>query len=159
MIEIWKPIPGYEGRYEVSNMGRVKSFARDLQGRSLRPGVASTGYPSVVLGRGNTQNVHVLAALAFIGPCPAGCEVRHIDGRRANPRADNLQYGTRRENIEDSRKHGTFKARYERCRKVKAPMRELMCRLYSSTGFKQKDLAALFNTSAGNVIKIVGCGA
>ena len=159
MDEIWKPIPGYEGKYEVSNLGRVRSLDRSVwccgaikgsyfsrkPGRVLRPALASTGYPSVVLGRGNTQNVHVLVALAFLGPCPAGCEVRHIDGSRNNPCVDNLQYGTRRDNIEDSKKHGTFQARCERSRKIKAPMRELMCRLYSSMGFKQKDLASLFN--------------
>lgn len=172
MNEIWKPIPGYEGKYDVSNLGRVRSLDRSVwchgnvkaghfckkPGCVLRPAFASTGYPCVVLGRRNTQNLHVLVALTFIGPIPTGCEVRHKDGDRSNPRADNLCYGTRKENIEDSRKHGTFKARYEHCRKIKAPMRELMCRLYSSMAFKQKDLAKLFSTSPENVIKIVGCG-
>lgn len=172
MEEIWKPVPGYESKYEVSNLGRVRSLGRSVwchgqtkagyfsykKGRELRPGLASTGYPCVVLGRGNTQNVHVLVALAFIGPCPVGCEVRHIDGSRDNPRADNLQYGTRKENIEDARRHGSLRRGHERKRKLKQPMRELACRLYSTQAFTQTALADLFGVSGTGMLKILGCG-
>ena len=172
MEEIWKPIPEYEGKYEVSNAGRVRSLDRSVwchgqtkagyfshkKGRELRPGLASTGYPCVVLWRGNTQKVHVLVALAFLGPCPVGCEVRHIDGSRDNPRADNLQYGTRKENIEDSKLHGTFQARYEASRKLKKPMRELVCRLYGTGAFKQCYLSVLFNVKEHIIRGALECG-
>ena len=108
MSEQWRPVVGWEGLYEVSSEGRVRSFRRGANGRILRPGIASHGYPTVALGRGNTQSVHVLVAAAFIGPCPEGQEVRHRDGKRSNPKAENLHYGTRGQNIADAILSGSF---------------------------------------------------
>lgn len=105
MMERWRPVVGFEGRYDVSNRGRVYSWVTE---RVLRPGIASNGYPTVALGRGKTKTVHSLVAAAFIGPCPPGMEVRHRDGNRRNPRATNLEYGTRADNIRDAVKHGTW---------------------------------------------------
>lgn len=106
LIEEWRPIAGFEGRYEVSSFGRVRSFFRGV--RLLQPGIASNGYPTVCLGRGNTRTVHSLVAETFIGPCPPNCEVRHKDGCRTNPYKDNLEYGTRSANIFDAVRHGTW---------------------------------------------------
>lgn len=120
--ETWAPIAGWSGKYEVSDQGRVRSltrqivqlarsgkpYAKTLVGRLLAPGVASNGYPTVALGRGNTRTVHSLVAEAFIGPCPAGKEVRHLDGNRLNPRLANLAHGTRSENILDAVAHGSW---------------------------------------------------
>lgn len=108
MTEQWRPVVGWEGLYEVSSEGRVRSFRRGANGRILRPGIASHGYPTVALGRGNTQSVHVLVAAAFIGPCPEGQEVRHRDGKRSNPKAENLRYGTRSQNINDAIRSGSW---------------------------------------------------
>lgn len=108
MTEQWRPVVGWEGLYEVSSEGRVRSFRRGANGRVLRPGIASHGYPTVALGRGNTQSVHVLVAAAFLGPCPEGQEVRHRDGKRTNPRMENLHYGTRGQNIADAILSGSF---------------------------------------------------
>lgn len=111
MTEEWRPVVGFEGLYEVSSEGRVRSLDRNVRGRHgmrrisgvlLRPGIASNDYPTVAIGRGNTRTVHSLVAAAFIGPCPIGQEVRHRDGNRRNPRADNLRYGTRGQNIADA---------------------------------------------------------
>ena len=122
-VELWRWVPGYEGIYEVSNMGRVRSVdrllyhynwrakanrAHKIKGRMLRPGKASHGYFTVALGRGNSRTVHSLVAEAFIGPRPEGCEVLHADGSRDNNRAANLRYGTRSENNLDAVKHGTL---------------------------------------------------
>lgn len=120
MDETWKPLPS-NPTYEISDLGNVRS--RDhlvwggkrmgfytKPGRNLRPGIASNGYPTVALGRGKTRTVHSLVAETFIGPCPIGMEVRHKDGYRTNPRLDNLEYGTRLENIEDAFRHGSRKA-------------------------------------------------
>ena len=108
MNEIWKPVVGFEGLYDVSSEGRVRSYRREPAPKLLKPGIASNGYPSVVLGRGNTRMVHRLVAEAFHGLCPLGCEVRHRDGDRTNPRADNLRWGTRSENIRDAVRNGTW---------------------------------------------------
>lgn len=103
MTENWKAVPGYGGLYEVSDLGRVRSYARGTA-RLLRPGIASHGYPTVALGRGKSRTVHSLVAEAFLGPRPAGQEVCHRDGDRANPALSNLVYGTRSENNIDASK-------------------------------------------------------
>jgi len=103
--EIWLPISGFD-KYEVSNLGRVKSHHRN--GRILRPGLSNFGHLSVVLGRGNTRMVHALVLTAFAGPRPPGMECRHLDGDPTNNHFDNLRWGTRSENILDAVAHGTW---------------------------------------------------
>jgi hypothetical protein len=117
--EIWRDVVGFEGRYAVSNLGRVKSLAREVAQKSrsgnaytrtvperiLRPGPKWSGHVSVALGRGNSRDVHVLVAEAFHGPRPAGHEVRHLDGDPANNHASNLVWGTRGDNGRDKKWH------------------------------------------------------
>lgn len=120
MTETWKPIPGFEGLYEISDLGRVRSFRRNKAGRLLRPGQSSSGYFTVALGRNNSRTIHSLVAEAFLGSCPPAHEVRHIDGTRTNNVAANLQYGTRTENILDAVAHGSWMspARQEHCKNL-----------------------------------------
>lgn len=111
-MEIWKDIPGHEGRYQVSNMGRVRSLAHRVRlvahgketvrlspGRVLKPGRQQSGYLSVAIGKGNSRQVHQLVLEAFVGPRPAGCEVLHLNHKPADNRLENLRYGTRSENL------------------------------------------------------------
>ncbi len=111
--ENWRDIPGYEGRYQASDLGRIRSLdrrvacgngaTRMMKGRVLRPACQKRDpHLSVVLGHGAAGSaVHRLVAAAFLGPCPEGQEVRHLDGDPQNNRAENLAYGTRTENILD----------------------------------------------------------
>ena len=113
--EVWQDIPGYEGRYQASDQGRIRSVDRYvrcgkggkgtklLKGRVLRPAAQSSDpHLSVVLGhKAHGSLVHRLVALTFLGPCPEGQEVRHLDGNPQNNRLGNLAYGTRTENILD----------------------------------------------------------
>ncbi len=108
MTEVWRPILGFEGQYEVSNRGRVRSYRRSAKGKLLAPGKASHGYYTVSLGRNNSRTLHSLVAEAFIGPKPDKCEVLHNDGSRTNNCVENLRYGTRSENIFDAVKQGTW---------------------------------------------------
>lgn len=115
MSEAWKDIPGYEGRYQASTSGRIRSVdhyvrcgkngkgSRLVRGRVLRPGrYCKAGHISVVLGKGtNGRPVHQLVALTFLGPVPDGMEVLHNDGNPTNNQLRNLRYGTRTENILD----------------------------------------------------------
>lgn len=111
--EEWRPVVGYEGRYEVSNLGRVRSLGIRRGGGIwlLRPVRTTGGYLRVTLyaPEGTRRNhwVHILVALAFIGPRPPGHEVRHLDGNPTNAVSTNLAYGTAKENAGDRERHGT----------------------------------------------------
>lgn len=108
--EVWRSIDGYEGRYSVSNMGRIKSHPKII-GRPgskvvraeviLKASVTSLGrsaYPKVNLGRGNTRLVHALVAEAFIPNPMNKPTVNHIDGNKLNNAVENLEWATYKEN-------------------------------------------------------------
>lgn len=105
--EIWKPIIGYEGLYEVSNYGRVKSLERKVNSRYgihrtinkkiLKPNINSGGYCVVRIG-GKTNSIHTLVYEAFIGKIPKGYYVNHIDENKANNAVWNLNLLTAKEN-------------------------------------------------------------
>jgi hypothetical protein len=114
--ERWLPIVGYEGFYEVSDLGRVRSLprvtrdGRRIAGRILALGRHKHGYPVANLWMDNryrTRTVHALIAEAFLGPVPDGMEVRHVDGDAARCVLLNLTYGTHAENMQDTLRHGT----------------------------------------------------
>ena len=104
--EIWKPIPGFP-KYEVSNLGRVKSYKRSNWPRLLKATVNADGYSVLKLvdseNRSVTKGPHQLVMLAFVGPCPEGMEVCHEDGNPKNNRLSNLKYDTHRNNMQDAR--------------------------------------------------------
>lgn len=103
--EIWKDIPGYEGVYQVSNLGRVKrlnSYRVSSHGsksfvseRILKPTPDKDGYPSVALGKyGGTKKIHRLVASVFI-PNPQGLpQVNHKNEIKSDNRAKNLEWCT-----------------------------------------------------------------
>lgn len=108
--EVWKDIPGYEGAYQVSSLGRVMSIRGQYAGRILSQYLQEGRYYKVVLyldGKEKNYLTHRLVALAFLGPCPEGEEVRHLDGDSKNNAVENLAYGTHKENEEDKLQHGT----------------------------------------------------
>jgi HNH endonuclease/NUMOD4 motif-containing protein len=100
-MERWEPILGYEGRYEVSNLGRVRR-ARD--GRVLRHHLVKSYHRASLWDglRGSNKMVHLLVARAFLGPCPEGHEANHKDGDLDNNRISNLEYVTPSQNVRHS---------------------------------------------------------
>lgn len=119
MTETWRPIPGWEGFYEVSDLGRVKSCARSVPGRPgvlivkrerlLKPMTTRIGHRTVALCRDNrrtTRGVHRLVLLAFVGPAPDGTECCHNDGDPANNVLSNLRWDTHQSNMVDKVIHG-----------------------------------------------------
>ena len=112
--EIWKDIPGYEGLYQVSNLGRVKSLPRTitqvsksgrlhehrLPGTILKGSIKQSG-PLQVHIDGKNRPIHQLVLLAFVGPRPDGCEVCHNNSVPSDNRLENLRYDTRHSNRVD----------------------------------------------------------
>lgn len=110
-METWKPIPGYDGRYEVCTDGSVASL-RSGKRRRLKPVQwRDTRYQRISLydgkGYGRPRYVHQVVLLTFVGPLPDGLVVRHLNGDPSDNRLANLAYGTRKENQQDSLIHGT----------------------------------------------------
>ena len=99
--ETFKAIPGYEGRYEVSNLGRVRGTYLNKQ-VILKPETKRGSlYQRVLLCVNNVRkhySVHTLVLLAFVGPPPEGYECLHKDHNPLNNSLDNLRWGTRSDN-------------------------------------------------------------
>lgn len=129
--EQWRDIPNYEGYYQVSDHGRVRSLDRtvinrngvfqQIRGKVLAPGLHTAGYPQVVLhknGKGKIRTIHTLVMEVFVGPRPKGMEVRHLDDDPTNNHISNLTYGTPTQNRLDSVRNGThFEARQTHCQR------------------------------------------
>lgn len=119
MNEIWKPIPGYEGIYEASNLGRVRCwlirFGRKIKAKLDIPVILKTystwGYSIVELsdwtGKRKMRRLHRIILLTFVGPCPPDHEGCHLNGIRSDNRIENLAWATREENVLHKLIHGT----------------------------------------------------
>lgn len=108
----WRPVPGFENHYSISERGdvvRVAPGPRTKPGRVLRPAVGRNGYLTTrlfVQGTGSTRLIHRLVATVFHGPPPAGKPmVRHLDGDPRNNHFSNLRWGDAVENAQDKRFH------------------------------------------------------
>lgn len=97
--EIWKDIQGYEGKYQVSNLGKVVNKGTL---RILKSFVNCRGYLIVRLyisGQGRTKTIHRLVALAFIPNIKNKPQINHKDGDKLNNHADNLEWSTNTDNM------------------------------------------------------------
>lgn len=102
MRERWLPVVGYEGRYEVSDRGRVRNVET---GHIKKP--YKGRYHYVTLGHADVRTVHRLVLAAFLGPSKLG--TRHLDGDNYNNVLDNIVYGGQSANMIDRAKHGRYK--------------------------------------------------
>lgn len=108
----WAPIPGFEGRYEASDTGLIRSLdrtietqrgSRRIKGRVLKPGrLGHSNHLHVVLDGRIDRTVHSLVLEAFVGPAPDGMEARHRDDDPRNNALANLTWGTRSQNSYDA---------------------------------------------------------
>jgi hypothetical protein len=106
--ELWRPVLGAEGRYEVSSLGRVRSLLRKTP-QVLKPSTGTHGYSILYIyvdGKRRMRSVHQLVAEAFIGPRPDEVDVRHLNGVKSDCRAANLAFGSRSQNMLDAVAHG-----------------------------------------------------
>jgi hypothetical protein len=107
--EQWRPIPGFEG-YEVSNLGRIRSYLKSPAGRMLNPKTDQDGYKHVVLydrpGRRKEHRVHRLVLTAFSRPPMPDEVTRHLNGDPSDNRLENLAWGDHSQNMLDRVQHG-----------------------------------------------------
>lgn len=104
MEEIWKDIEGYEGLYQVSNLGNVKSlkYMRTNIPHNLKKHLTPKGYYQVCLQTGSWHKyplVHRLVYEAFVGKIPEGMQVNHINETKTDNRPENLNLMTPKENV------------------------------------------------------------
>lgn len=116
MQEVWRPVVGHEGFYEVSNFGQVRSLDGKrphpngdltIRGKVLRQATHKTGGYKVVNLFARVRTVHELVLTAFVGPRPQGMLCRHLNGIPSDNRLENLMWGTPQENADDAVRHGT----------------------------------------------------
>ena len=112
MIELWKDIANYEGSYQISNLGRVKSLSRSIydsrgyiihrKGKIKKPSFDKNGYPQIGLCKNGTvitRKIHRLVAEAFIPNPENKPEINHKDEDKTNNCVDNLEWVTEKENV------------------------------------------------------------
>ncbi len=162
MQEIWLDITGYEGLYQVSNYGHIKSLdryvrcmngTRFIKGQSISPNFSGRyGYFDLsVDGIGRTVHVHRLVALHFVQNPDNKSDVNHIDFDRRNNRADNLEWVTQKENIRHSvnSNRNAFGSRHGAAKLTEQQVLEIRSH---GKGFMW--LAKKYNTSYSNIKKI-----
>lgn len=175
MTEEWRSVAGYDGAYEVSNLGGVRSVARIIRQEAIFRGKSygffhrsvrardlktrrrkSDGRVVVSLskeGVATVEKVATLVAAAFIGPCPEGLLVLHGDGDNGNNRSGNLRYGTQKENVSDAIEHGVFVIGEQRTQaKLTDAQAAAVKRLRSTMG--RQSLADAFGVSRNAIRQI-----
>lgn len=153
--EEWRQIPleyNPTHMYEVSNLGRIRrtNGGAGTRGRReevylLKPWAHKRGYLYVELHR-RCCKVHILVALAFIGPVPQGSEVNHIDGNKANNVVTNLEYLSHDDNMKHAAKTGLMERGTQRSN-AKLTTEDVRAIRAARGNAKQKDLAKYYGVS------------
>lgn len=117
-IEEWRSIVGYEGFYDVSSNGRIRRLRKTMGSLDIpfeTPLIKAQHFNGMYMrvglyrnGKGVTKDVHRLVMEGFVGQCPDGKEVGHLDGNGKNNRLSNLAYITAKENQFHRKLHGTY---------------------------------------------------
>lgn len=169
MSERWKPVVGFEGAYEVSNFGRVRSLDRYVSqrtkwggvstslkhGQLIRPGPVNSGYVQMHFHRDGHQTsklLHAVVLEAFVGPRPEQAEGMHLDHDRRNNHLSNLAWGTRREN-EDQKKAAGRVPKGEISPTSKLTERDVR-EIRKSIGIPQQELADRYGCTFSNISAI-----
>lgn len=160
--EIWKPIVGFEGKYEISDRGRVRciiegNHGQYKAGRIVKSSPHQNHYLFVTLygPPHKRRSIHSLVLEAFKCPRPNGCVARHLDGVRTHNTPDNLEWGTSAQNAQDSKDHGTFVIGEKNGTAILDEHAVLRMRQLRQEGLTLKQLGEIFNTHLSNVSLVV----
>jgi hypothetical protein len=161
-MEAWKDIPGYEGRYQISNIGRVKSLPKKMgsyiRGTEiiLKKNTNRWGYDYYTFSKPGckpkSKTVHQMMAIAFIPNPEAKLFVNHINGVKDDNRLENLEWVTAKENSEHAIKSGLSGSVGETNHNAKLTTSQVL--EIVSDGRDVDELAVAYNTSRFNIIDI-----
>lgn len=159
--EEWRDVVGYDGYFQVSNMGRVRGVKRKYgKERVLSPATNKYRYKVVCLCVNYVQKtalVHQLVMDAFVGKTPEGLEINHKNGDKGDNRLENLEFCTPRENMLHSyRELGRLSARGERNGMAKIAEEDVVeiKRLLASGEYSFRSLATMFGLSPASIADI-----
>lgn len=168
--EIWKNIQGYEGYYQISSLGNIKSLERTVKThnqhgetmmkvkeRMLKPGTNNHGYSTVVLyinGGKKTFTTHRLAAIAFIPNPENKSDVNHEDGIKSHNWVNNLEWDTSSENQKHAFDTELKKPSYGNAKFTEDQVREIRW-LYENTDLSLSGIAIKFESYKTLIFKIV----
>lgn len=163
-IEVWKDIPDYEGIYQVSNFGRIRSLDRYVthkngaihfkagQIQTLQDNGNGRLYKQLkVNGKGKNYYVSRAVMLAFVGERPEGYHICHIDGNIKNNRLDNLRYDSPTENNIDQFRHDNGRKNHSTSLETVLKIRQT----FKTNNYTTKELAEMFNVSVHVIRGIV----
>lgn len=170
MSETWKDVLGYEGRYQISDLGRFRSVdhvtanynnkrrTRRCRGKLFTPRFSGK-YLAVGLRKDRklrTREIHRIVLETFVGPCPAGMEACHRNGDHHDNRLVNLRWDTRRNNRRDDLVNKTRK------RGLDNPQTKFDCKngdiirsMYASGDFTQEELAWMYGVGQTLISRVV----
>jgi hypothetical protein len=168
MQEIWAPVPDYEGLYEVSNFGEVRSMDRIVmhgqgdhlrkrKGQILKKITDKQNRFRVSLYKNGIRNkvfVHYLVALAFLGKKEQGQMICHNDGNGQNNRVDNLRFDTHQANMSDMVKHGKSARGSKNWHAIATSDQVLQVRELRKKGLFYREIQHLTSLSFSSIVKM-----
>ena len=157
MDEIWKPIKRAPG-YEVSNLGRIRSFMKGKNGHIMSPCTFSCNRLGVYLRINKKKSIayiHKEVATAFLGKRPEGMVTRHLDGNVTNNCLNNLAYGTQLDNMADARRHKTIACGNKLPQAKLNPRKVRIIRKLREIGFTVPRLSQIFGVSLRNIYRVI----
>lgn len=180
-VEIWKVIPGFEGYYEASSLGQIRSIRRKVDRKHpIADQIIYRYYGGKILKQHKLKNckplpylyltlskdnfhyrflVHRLILMTFVGGCPNGQQACHNDGNRLNNNIDNLRWDTASNNQLDRHKHGTnnfpvFYGSNNRCAKLNEDdVLKIRSTPYSKT--RAQELSIIYGVTKSNIWQIL----
>lgn len=162
--EIWKDVPGYEGLYQASSFGRIRSVDRFItmkngtvrftKGKMLKQRCDENGRLCVSLsknGKAKSVRGYVVTMLTFVGERPKGYDICHLDDNVKNNKLSNLRYDTKKQNSTDVYRNGNLNPRGKLTIQDVIDIRNY----YKNGTYKQIELAKIYNVDKNSICNII----